>query len=162
MPVSINKHSRPRVFPRNCCTSALFCASIYWERCRIYLFILLIRTHWRQFSLSSSFGAVTLCRSFLLSINLVNGWASLGNSSGILQNIKQSVQTSAELGNRLWFQWAQGQVLDRPRGPQRTLRREDLFGERARNVTCTSGMKESGSAFASMSHCLILAFEGVV
>ena len=45
----------------------------------------------------------TICRSFLLSINLVNGCASLGNSSGILQNIKQSVQTSAKLGNYCGF-----------------------------------------------------------
>lgn len=47
--------------------------------------------------------SVTLCRLFLLSINLVNGCASLGNSSGILQNIKQSVQTSAKLGNYCGF-----------------------------------------------------------
>ena len=102
MPMSTSKHCppSPHLLPRIAVQVPLPAPSFFWDQHGIYLFRSFMLTGG---SLHSPHLSVTLCRSFLLSINLVNGCASLGNSSGILQNIKQSVQTSAKLGNYCGF-----------------------------------------------------------
>jgi hypothetical protein len=158
-PVSINKHyCSSSLFPWNWCIQFPFSVPLSIGNTIVFIcwLILLIHSHWRQVSLSSSFGAVTLCRSFLLSTDLVNGWASLGNGSGILHNVKQSMQTSAKLGTYCGFSEYRAKSLTALRTLEYAMQERFMWGKGREMSLCSLGTR--WSAVVSGSHCLILAF----